>query len=87
MVDTATSVDVRRVEGVQQRMALTDGTDRQHRPVALVTGAGRNAGIAAPVVLMLARTGWDVGFTYWTPYDERMPWGADPEARHPARES
>ncbi|MEU1843556.1 MULTISPECIES: SDR family oxidoreductase [Micromonospora] len=61
-------------------MALTDGTDR-HRPVALVTGAGRNAGIAASVVLKLAQTGWDVGFTSWTPYDERMTWGADPGAR------
>ncbi|MET7969114.1 SDR family oxidoreductase [Micromonospora sp. NPDC005305] len=56
------------------------GTDQQHRPVALVTGAGRSAGIAASVVLKLAQTGWDVGFTYWTPYDERMPWGAEPEA-------
>ncbi|MFG1718160.1 SDR family oxidoreductase [Micromonospora chalcea] len=61
-------------------MALTDGVNHQHRPVALVTGAGRSAGIAASVVLTLAQTGWDVGFTYWTPYDERMPWGADPEA-------
>ncbi|ADL48853.1 short-chain dehydrogenase/reductase SDR [Micromonospora aurantiaca ATCC 27029] len=61
-------------------MSLTDGRDQQHRPVALVTGAGRSAGIAASVVVTLARTGWDVGFTYWTPYDERMPWGADPEA-------
>ncbi|MFC0031249.1 SDR family oxidoreductase [Micromonospora chaiyaphumensis] len=52
----------------------------QQRPVALVTGAGRSAGIAASVVLKLAESGWDVGFTYWTPYDERMPWGADPEA-------
>ncbi|MGC4808355.1 SDR family oxidoreductase [Micromonospora sp. DT233] len=45
-----------------------------------MTGAGRRAGIAASVVLTLARSGWDVGFTYWTPYDERMPWGADPDA-------
>ncbi|MGC4896998.1 SDR family oxidoreductase [Micromonospora sp. DT31] len=55
-----------------------DGTARQHRPVALVTGAGRTAGIAASLVLNLARTGWDVAFTYWTPYDERMRWGSDP---------
>ncbi|MEU4633573.1 SDR family oxidoreductase [Micromonospora chalcea] len=61
-------------------MALTDGINHQHRPVALVTGAGRSAGIAASVVLTLAQTGWDAGFTYWTPYDERMPWGVDPEA-------
>lgn len=60
-------------------MTPVDGTE-QGRPVALVTGAGRSAGIAASVVLKLAQTGWDVAFTYWTPYDERMPWGADPEA-------
>jgi len=50
------------------------------RPLALVTGAGRSAGIAASVVLDLARDGWDVAFTYWAPYDARMPWGAEPGA-------
>ncbi|MDN3240614.1 SDR family oxidoreductase [Glycomyces tritici] len=55
-----------------------EGTAR--RPLALVTGAGRSAGIAASVVLNLARSGWDVAFTYWTPYDTRMAWGAEPEA-------
>ncbi|MEJ2859187.1 MULTISPECIES: SDR family oxidoreductase [unclassified Saccharothrix] len=50
------------------------------RPLALVTGAGRSAGIAATVVLDLARAGWDVAFTYWTPYDARMTWGAEPDA-------
>jgi 3-oxoacyl-[acyl-carrier protein] reductase len=50
------------------------------RPVALVTGAGRSAGIAASLVSDLARAGWDVAFTYWTAYDERMPWGTEPEA-------
>ncbi|MFF5895894.1 SDR family oxidoreductase [Streptomyces argenteolus] len=50
------------------------------RPLALVTGAGRSAGIAASVVLDLARSGWDVAFTYWTPYDARMVWGAEPGA-------
>ncbi|MEU3742460.1 SDR family oxidoreductase [Streptomyces sp. NPDC032198] len=47
------------------------------RPLALVTGAGRSAGIAASVVLELARAGWDVAFTYWTPYDARMEWGTE----------
>ncbi|MFB6823771.1 SDR family oxidoreductase [Streptomyces virginiae] len=47
------------------------------RPLALVTGAGRSAGIASSVVLDLARAGWDVAFTYWTPYDARMSWGAE----------
>ncbi|MCX4722539.1 SDR family oxidoreductase [Streptomyces sp. NBC_01306] len=47
------------------------------RPLALVTGAGRSAGIAASVTLNLARAGWDVAFTYWTPYDARMQWGIE----------
>ncbi|OAH12199.1 SDR family oxidoreductase [Streptomyces jeddahensis] len=50
------------------------------RPLALVTGAGRSEGIAASVAEGLAEAGWDVAFTYWTPYDERMQWGAEPEA-------
>ncbi|GAA5082728.1 3-oxoacyl-[acyl-carrier protein] reductase [Thermocatellispora tengchongensis] len=47
------------------------------RPLALVTGAGRMAGIAAAVVTRLAEAGWDVAFTYWRSYDARMPWGED----------
>ncbi|MFJ5548173.1 SDR family oxidoreductase [Streptomyces sp. NPDC093225] len=47
------------------------------RPVALVTGAGRRRGLGAAIVTRLAETGWDVAFTYWTPYDARRPWGAD----------
>jgi 3-oxoacyl-[acyl-carrier protein] reductase len=30
--------------------------------------------------LTLARSGWDVAFAYWTPYDARMPWGKEPGA-------
>jgi|SRR4051794_39378900 len=49
------------------------------RPVALVTGASRTAGIAGAIATALAGDGWDVGLTYWRPYDERMPWGGEPD--------
>jgi 3-oxoacyl-[acyl-carrier protein] reductase len=45
--------------------------------VALVTGVGRTAGIGAAIATGLAAAGWDIAFTYWTPYDDRMPWGAE----------
>jgi len=47
------------------------------RPVALVTGVGRRIGIGFAVVERLARDGFDVAATHWTPYDQRMHWGAD----------
>lgn len=53
----------------------------QERPVAVVTGVGRRAGIGAAIVERLARDGWDIGFTYWRPYDDRMSWGRDEQAR------
>ena len=50
------------------------------RPVALVTGVGRTIGIGAGIAARLAASGWDIAFTYWTAYDERMPWGIEPAA-------
>ncbi|MGW1434007.1 SDR family oxidoreductase [Streptomyces griseus] len=50
------------------------------RPIALITGVGRSIGIGAGIARRLAATGWDVAFTYWTPYDRRMEWGAEPGA-------
>jgi 3-oxoacyl-[acyl-carrier protein] reductase len=47
------------------------------RPVAIVTGAGRRQGIAAAIVERLARDGFDVAFSSWRAYDDRMTWGAD----------
>jgi len=47
------------------------------RPVALITGVGRTAGIGAGIATQLAMSGWDIAFSYWTAYDERMSWGAE----------
>ncbi|WP_226682993.1 SDR family oxidoreductase [Sutcliffiella horikoshii] len=45
--------------------------------IAVVTGASRLKGIGAAVVRELAKVGHPVFFTYWTPYDEEMPWGSE----------
>jgi 3-oxoacyl-[acyl-carrier protein] reductase len=47
------------------------------RPVALVTGVGRTTGIGAGITRRLAASGWDIAFSYWTAYDERMQWGVE----------
>lgn len=50
----------------------------QTRPVVLITGVGRTVGIGAGIARRLAAGGWDVATSHWAPYDERMPWGAQP---------
>ncbi|WP_328945298.1 SDR family oxidoreductase [Streptomyces sp. NBC_00250] len=47
------------------------------RPLALVTGVGRTVCIGAGIARRLAESGWDIAFTYWTPYDRRMDWGEE----------
>ncbi|HST86010.1 MAG TPA: SDR family oxidoreductase [Kineosporiaceae bacterium] len=65
---------------MSNEMRVGNGPEGEGRPLALVTGAGRSVGIAASVVVHLAQAGWDVAFTYWTPYDARMRWGMEPGA-------
>jgi len=45
-----------------------------NNPIALVTGVSRLKGIGRSICTELANRGFDIFFTYWTPYDRSMPW-------------
>jgi 3-oxoacyl-[acyl-carrier protein] reductase len=65
-----------------EQMHAEPGRDRSSRPrasrpVALITGVGRTVGIGAGIARRLAASGWDIAFTSWSAYDERMTWGVE----------
>jgi 3-oxoacyl-[acyl-carrier protein] reductase len=60
------------------RSGVTTNSQDGSRPLALITGASRQAGIGAAIAVHLARDGWDVATTFWRAYDEGMPHGSDP---------
>lgn len=48
------------------------------RPAALVTGVGRCGSIGHAVARRLAESGWNIAFTHWAHYEQRvgLPWEA-----------
>lgn len=45
-----------------------------NRKIALVTGVSRLKGIGYAICTELAKRNFDIFFTYWTNYDNQMPW-------------
>jgi len=50
----------------------------KRQKVALVTGVSRHKGIGKAICLALASKGFDICFTYWSRYDDTMPWKVSP---------
>jgi 3-oxoacyl-[acyl-carrier protein] reductase len=47
--------------------------------IAIVTGVSRIKGIGRSICIDLAKQGIDIFFTYWTEYDNQMPWKVNSE--------
>lgn len=45
-----------------------------NRKIAIVTGVSRLKGIGFAICTELAKRNFDIFFTYWTTYDNQMPW-------------
>lgn len=45
-----------------------------NRKTAIVTGVSRLKGIGYAICVELAKRNFDIFFTYWTDYDNQMPW-------------
>ena len=50
-----------------------------NRKIAIVTGVSRLKGIGYAVCTELAKHNFDIFFTYWTTYDNQMPWKVAPD--------